>query len=359
MMAISTKYPGRKPGKPWYHKLIIGVLSLALFCAMIMAILLFQAVMKPNVWTPDGESTSVYIPEGSAYDDVKQIFYSQGLIINRRTFEWMADRKGYPDLVKPGHYVIDPRMNNNDLVNLLRSGAQTPVRVVFNNIRTLEELAGRISMQIDEDSVSLLECWRNREFLQTLELQPALVPVIFIPNTYELWWTTDACGFTLRMHSEFNKFWNADRKQKAADAGLTVPEVVILASIIEKESQKIDERPDIAGVYLNRLRKGWPLQADPTLVFAWGDFEITRVLNRHKTIDSPYNTYKYKGLPPGPICIPSISSIDAVLNAHRHDYMFFCARDDMSGYHVFSRTLSEHNRHARAYQRALNTRNIR
>ncbi|MBW6459013.1 MAG: endolytic transglycosylase MltG [Bacteroidales bacterium] len=359
MMAISEKHLRGKSGKPLYHKLILGILVLAIFGAIIVAFLLFQAMMKPNVWAPDGQSASVFIPKGSGYDDVRQILYSQGLIINRRTFEWVAEKKGYPDMVKPGHYVIANGQNNNELVNMLRSGAQTPVSVIFNNIRTLEELAGRISIQIDEDSISLIECWRDRVFLSTLETTPEMVSVIFIPNTYEFWWTTDAYGFTQRMHSEFNKFWNDHRRQKASDAGLTIPEIVVLASIVEKESQKTDERPDIAGVYLNRLRKGWPLQADPTLVYAWGDFEITRVLNKHKVIDSPYNTYKHKGLPPGPICIPSISSIDAALDARKHDYMFFCARDDMSGYHVFARTLAEHNRHARAYQRSLNTRKIK
>jgi UPF0755 protein len=180
----------------------------------------------------------------------------------------------------------------------------------------------------------------------------------FIPNTYELWWTTDAYEFTGRMHKEYLKFWNEERQLKAKSTRLSIEEVMILASIVEKETQKNDEKSAIAGVYINRLRKDWPLQADPTVVYAWGDFEMKRVLKIHTAIDSPFNTYKYGGLPPGVICVPSIASIDAVLNYQKHDYMYFCAKADMSGYHVFSRTLAEHNRYARAYQKALNERKI-
>jgi len=262
-------------------------------------------------------------------------------------------------MIKPGHYVLKGSMSNNELVNMLRSGVQVPVKVIFNNIRTKEELAGRVSLQIEADSLSLIKCWNDREFLKSLNTTPEKVLMIFIPNTYEFWWTTDAYKFTGRMYSEFQKFWDAERMQKADLIRLSKEKIIILASIIEKETQKNDEKNAIAGVYLNRLRKDWPLQADPTVVFAWGDFEMKRVLKFHTEIDSPYNTYIYRGLPPGPICIPSIASIDAVLNYQKHDYMFFCARADMSGYHVFSRTLGEHNRYAKAYQNALNERKIR
>jgi UPF0755 protein len=238
---------------------------------------------------------------------------------------------------------------------MLRSGAQTPVSVTFNNIRKLDDLAGKVSRQIEADSLSLIRCWRDREFLRSLQTSPEKVMMIFIPNTYEFWWTTDTYEFTARMHKESGKFWDESRKLKARAAGLSMEQVVILASIIEKETQKDDEKPVIAGVYINRLRKGWPLQADPTVVYAVGDFEMKRVLTVHTQIDSPFNTYKHTGLPPGPICLPSISSIDAVLSFKKHDYMFFCAKADFSGYHAFSRTLREHNRFAKAYQMALNS----
>jgi UPF0755 protein len=231
--------------------------------------------------------------------------------------------------------------------------------VIFNNARKKEDLAGKLSFQIEADSLDFIKCWNDREFLKSLNTTPDRVFMIFIPNTYEFWWTTDAYEFTRRMYKEFDAFWNDERKHKARSLGLSVNEVIILASIVEKETQKNDEKPSIAGVYLNRLRKNWPLQADPTVVYAVGDFEMKRVLTVHTQIESPYNTYRYRGLPPGPIYMPSIASIDAVLNYKKHDYMFFCAKADMSGYHAFSRTLAEHNRYAKAYQQALNSRSIR
>lgn len=325
---------------------------------IIIAISLFNYVLKPNVITGNNKPVSLFIPTGSGFSDVKNILYEKGLILNRRSFEWVAGRKNYAQLVKPGHYLVKNSMSNNDLINMLRSGKQEPVKVIFNNIRLKEELAGKISHQIEADSLSLIKCWSDREFLKTLNTTPDKILMLFIPNTYEFWWTTDAYGFTGRMHEESEKFWDGERTKKAASLKLSLHEVFILASIVDKETQKNDEKNVIAGVYLNRLRKGWPLQADPTVVFAWGDFEMKRVLKVHTRLDSPYNTYIYRGLPPGPICIPSIASVDAVLNYQKHDYMFFCAKADMSGYHAFSRTLAEHNRFAKAYQQALNNRKI-
>jgi UPF0755 protein len=357
-MPIRSRVSSKKTKKRLIHRIILLSLMVATTVAMIVAFSLFRYVLKPNVRTENNEPVSVIIPVGSTFSDVKNILYRRGLIINQHSFEWVAGRKNYPGLVKPGHYVLKGSMSNNELVNMLRSGAQTPVMVVFNNIRKKEELAGKIALQIEADSISLVKCWKDREFLKSLNTTPEKVLMIFIPNTYEFWWTTDAYEFTRRMYKEFSKFWDDERKQKAESARLSIQEVIILASIIEKETQKNDEKPVIAGVYINRLRKDWPLQADPTVVYAVGDFEMKRVLKVYTEIDSPYNTYKYTGLPPGPICIPSIASIDAVLNYQKHNYMFFCAKADLSGYHAFSRTLGEHNRNATAYQAALNSRKI-
>jgi UPF0755 protein len=357
-MAIRSRILSGKPKKKLIHRIILLSLAVLTIIAVVIALNLFRYILKPNVRTENNVPDSVIIPTGSDFHDVKEILYKKGLIINHHSFEWVAGRKNYPGLIKPGHYIIKPSMNNNDLVNMLRSGAQEPVDVVFNNIRFKEELAGKISRQIEADSVSFIRCWNDREFLKSLNTSPEKVLMIFIPNTYEFWWTTDSYEFTRRMYKEFHAFWNAGRTQKAEFTRLSIPEIIILASIIEKETQKNDEKPAIAGVYINRLRKDWPLQADPTIVFATGNFELKRVLKVHTEIDSPYNTYIYRGLPPGPICIPSIASIDAVLNYKKHDYMFFCARNDLSGYHAFSRTLAEHNRYARAYQKALNERKI-
>ncbi len=194
----------------------------------------------------------------------------------------------------------------------------------------------------------------NITVLATIKLSPESASSIYIPNTYEFYWNTLAEGFVKRMHEEYLRFWNADRKSKAVELDMTVPEVITLASIVEKESNKNDEKPIIAGVYINRLEKGWRLQADPTLIYALNDYSIKRVLNVHLDYDSPYNTYKYGGLPPGPICIPSISSVDAVLNNKNEGYLYFCAKDDLSGYHAFAKTNRQHNRNAKKYQAALN-----
>jgi UPF0755 protein len=357
-MAIHDSNSSGIPGKSLLQKLVLLSLALLLAAAVIIAVGLFRYIFLPNVITPENQPVSIYIPTGSSFKDVQNILYGKGLVANHRSFEWVAGRKNYPSMVRPGHYLLRGSMSNNELVNMLRSGAQAPVRVIFNNIRKIEELAGKVSRQIEADSVSLIGCWNDRGFLASLGTTPEEVIMIFIPNTYEFWWTTNAMEFTERMYKESGKFWDGEREKKAESLRMSRMDIIILASIIEKETQKNDEKPAIAGVYINRLRKDWPLQADPTVVFAVGDFEIKRVLTAHTKINSPYNTYIYHGLPPGPICIPSVASIDAVLNYLKHDYMFFCAKADLSGYHAFSRTLAEHNRHARAYQKALDDRKV-
>jgi UPF0755 protein len=245
-------------------------------------------------------------------------------------------------------------MNNNRLLNLLRSGSQTPVKFTFNNIRTIEQFAGRVAEQLEMDSVSLLKAVKENATLKEMGFDEESAAALFIPNTYELYWNIDADDFVEKMVGEYNRFWNEERRNKAKSLNMTPIEVSILASIVDKETAKVSEMPRIAGVYINRLKKNWLLQADPTLIFALGDFEIKRVLDAHKEIKSPYNTYKHIGLPPGPICIPSIAAIDAVLNAENHKYFYFCAKDDLSGYHVFARNMSEHNRNAEKYRKALN-----
>jgi UPF0755 protein len=215
-------------------------------------------------------------------------------------------------------------------------------------------LAGRIGDQIEADSSSIVAYLTDVTNLSHLGFNAKTIPALFLPNTYEFYWNTDAEKFVEKMKGEYDKYWNEERRNKARAIGLSPVQVSILASIVDKETNKTDEMPRIAGVYLNRLRSGWLLQADPTLVFAVGDFEMKRVLNIHKEVESPYNTYKYTGLPPGPICIPSLQSINAVLNAEKHKYYYFCAKEDFSGYHNFAKTLTEHNRNAARYQRALN-----
>lgn len=308
---------------------------------------------RPNVTTPKGGDYSIYIPTGASFNQVKDTLYAHGLIIDKKSFETVASLKKCDEHVHPGRYILKNGMSNKDLCNMLRGGLQTPVKVTFNNIRDVKMLAGRIGEQIEADSTQIADYLNNTERLSELGFTPQTLPAMFLPNTYEFYWNTDASHFVSRMKTEYDKFWNDERREKAQALGLTPVQVSILASIVDKETNKTDEMARIAGVYMNRLKSGWLLQADPTLVFAVGDFSLKRVLNVHKEVDSPYNTYKYHGLPPGPICIPSLASINAVLNAEKHNYFYFCAKEDFSGYHVFAKTLTEHNRNAQRYQHAL------
>jgi len=320
---------------------------------------LYSRVYQPNVVLPDNTEKYIYIPSNSEFSDVVKILIENGLLINANSFEWLAKEKKYDTNIKAGRYKINRVLNNNDLVNLLRSGRQSPIKVTFNNLRNKEQLAGKIASQIEADSLSIISYITDTTFLNKLELNTENVACLFIPNTYEFYWNTSVEDFVNRMIKEYSDFWNSSRKKKAAEIKLNYYQVAVLASIVEKEqSIKRDERPEIAGLYLNRLKKRMKLESDPTLIFALGDFTIKRVLNKDKKVKSSYNTYKNKGLPPGPICIPSINAIDAVLNASKHKYIFMCAKEDFSGYHNFAKTYAKHLINARKYQKALNKRKI-
>lgn len=360
MVYYHSRYstPNRRK-KSKSSRFILLFILLLIIAGLVSGYLLYLSVLKPNIWTPENATTEFYIKTGSTFPDVQTDLYSQGIILNRNTFEWLAEKKNLAANIKPGRYLIEPGLNNNELIDLLRSGEQSPVNVVINNVRIKEELAHKIATQIEADSVEIIQLLNDSTYLKRYDLALESAISIFLPNTYELYWTTTAKDFIERMYSENQKFWNDARKAKAKEIGLSPVEVSTLASIIEKETTKNDEKETMAGVYINRLNSNWRLQADPTVVFAWGDYSIRRVLNIHKQIDSPYNTYIYFDLPPGPICAPSISSIEAVLNYEKHTYMFFCAKDDFSGYHSFSSTHAGHTINANKYRRALDERNIR
>ena len=365
MVKIETKLPKEKKGNNRKRKknkarlTVWLVIAILLVFGMAFGYWLFRTVMSPNVATPDGKEAVIYIHTGSNYDDVQAALAEADILISPKSFDWVAKKKAYPDNIRPGRYLIINGLSNNQLVNMLRGGLQTPVKVTFNNIRDVDQLAGRIATQIEADSASISNLLHNQQYINQLGFNDNTIPALFLPDTYEFYWNTDAEGFVNRMFQEYNKFWNEERKQQAQSKGLTPIQVSILASIVNKETNISDEMPRVAGVYLNRLKNNWLLQADPTLIFAWNDYTIKRVLDRHKEIESPYNTYQYPGLPPGPICIPSISAVKAVLNAEDHHYFFFCAKEDFSGYHNFAKTLGEHNRNAAKYQQALNQRGIR
>jgi UPF0755 protein len=307
---------------------------------------------------PKEESIVLIIPTGSSYSDVINMLNSNLTIKNQWSFNWLAKKKKYSDLIKPGRYIINNPMSINDLIDMLRAGNQIPVNVTFNNIRSMEQLAGRFGKHLEIDSIDFMMFFSDTSNYGKDGFTKENIISIFIPNTYEFFWNTNAKGIYTRMAAEYNKFWNRDRTAKAEKLGLSQKDVSIIASIIDDEVTKKEDKPVIAGVYLNRLKRGMLLQACPTIRFAMNDFTITRVLNVHLQIESPYNTYKYKGLPPGPIGCASIESIDATLNAENHDFLFFVAKADFSGYHNFSKTLAQHNRYAAEYQRELNRRRI-
>jgi peptidoglycan lytic transglycosylase G len=325
----------------------------------ITAYTFYKKVFYPNI-TTDKDSTDVfYIPTGSSFNDVLRILRDNRILNNEASFRWVAERMNYPSRILPGKFVVEKDMSNRELLIMLRSGRQQPVKVTFNNIRTVQQLASVISGQLEADSSAITGLLANSEFLKQFNVTPENALSLFIPNTYEFYWNTSAKGFIERLAEEHQQFWNPKRLQKAAEINLSPVQVSVLASIVEQETNKNDEKPLIAGVYMNRYHMGWKLEADPTLIYAAQDFTIQRVLNIHKEIDSPYNTYMYQGLPPGPICLPSISSLKSVLNYEKHNYMFFCAKDDFSGYHAFARTYNQHLINARKFQRELNRRNIR
>lgn len=338
-------------------KTIQNILLLIVIVFAIVAWSFYRTFWFPN--TRSGDVPVVLtIPEGASFEQVCDSLEAARLIINMKSFTLAAKARKYTGNVKPGRYLVEGEMSNLKLVTMLRAGLQTPVKVTFNNIRTINELAGRIGSQIEPDSAEIIAFLLNEDNFSSDGFKKETVISVFIPDTYEMYWTTSAEGFYRRMLREYNRFWNDDRMAKATQRKLTPVEVSIIASIVDDEVAKDDEKPRIAGVYLNRLRIGMPLQACPTIKFALNDFTITRVLYEHMQVESPYNTYKYRGLPPGPVRCPTISGIDAVLNAEKHDYLYFAARADFSGYHNFSRTLAEHNRYANEYQRELDRRRI-
>lgn len=343
-------------------KFFLIVFVVITILAASFAFYLYQALYSSNLNVQAGETKQnkiLYIPKGTDFQGLIQILKREQLINNVVSFAFVAKLMNYQENVKAGAYLIEPNESNVSVIRKLRGGIQVPIKLTFNNLRTKEDLAERISEQLPIPKDSMLALLQNTEVAQKYGLNNYTIGTIFIPNTYEVYWTITAHELLERMYKEYQKFWNSERKQKAQNLGLTPTQVMILASIVQAETTKNDEKARIAGVYLNRLAKNDLLQADPTVIFAHQDFTIKRLLNSHLSIDSPYNTYKYAGLPPGPINFPDISSIDAVLNAEKHNYYYFCAKEDFSGYHNFAETLAEHNRNARLYQKALNERGIK
>jgi UPF0755 protein len=333
-------------------RLIIGLLLLLIIATGIYA---YSVIFKPNDLK---ETIYIYIDEKKSYEEVVQQLKEKGILSSEKLFRILAQRMNYPNSVKSGRYAIEGGMTMPEAIGLLRSGNQSPVNLTFHNIRTKENLAGRIAQQLMLDSLSLLNVLDDPTKAEAFGLNEDSFLSLFIPNTYEVYWDTGTESLLKRMKKEYDAFWNDDRKSKAEKIGLTPLQVSVLASIVEEEATYADEYPVVAGLYLNRLKKGMRLEADPTVKFAVGDFTLRRILYKHLEVASPYNTYKNTGLPPGPIRIPSIKAIDGTLSPAAHQYLFMCAKDDLSGRHNFAITHAEHARNASAYQRALNDRRI-
>ncbi|HSW67651.1 MAG TPA: endolytic transglycosylase MltG [Bacteroidales bacterium] len=339
---------------------IIRTLLVLTAMSLAAGIYLYSHITAPALKIEPDDTIFIHIKTGSTFEDLYKQLNDDFKLIRPRLFRQLSYRMNFHTNINPGRYKLNGNMDLIELIRLLRSGNQTPVDVTFNNIRFAHQLAGRVAKQIEADSAGLIALMQNADYLAQFGITPRQLPAMMIPNTYEFFWNSTPEQFMKRMHRESERFWGTEKRQaRLAALGLNRHEVVTLASIVEAESKKDDEKPRVAGVFINRLRRGMFLQADPTVIFATGDFTIRRVLNRHKAVDSPYNTYLNPGLPPGPIAFPSIRAIDAVLNYENHNYYFFCAREDFSGYHNFSRTYREHIIHARRYQQALDRLNIR
>lgn len=306
----------------------------------------------------DRKSLSVYVASGSSIEELADMLVVSGVIQNADKFLLHASINRFTR-VKGGRYIVERNMTYRNLVRMFAIGRQTPVNLVISgNIRTKEKLAGLVSEQLEADSISILNLLNDPIFLDEFDLNPFNSILLFMPNTYNVYWNREPKQLFRDMKREFDRYWTAERQRKLDSLKLNRIEAMIVASISIEESAKYDELPRIAGVYINRLHTGMPLQADPTVKYAVGDFSLKRVLTVHTEIDSPYNTYRNTGLPPGPICIPPPRAVDAVLDCEHHDYLFFCAKDDFSGYHVFAKTLNQHSQNANAYRLALNKRKI-
>jgi UPF0755 protein len=344
----------------YIKKILVAVALLGIVGLGIFSWYIYDVIFSPNTAFAE-ETAAVYVPTNATYAEVREQLVP--LLDDPSEFDLVAQKKGYVNNVKAGKYMLRKGMNNNEMINRLRSKNE-PVWVTFNNQERLEDLAGRISSQIEADSTELLEAMKDSAFLAQHDLDLRNALSIYIPNKYEFFWNTSAEEFRERMKTEHSRFWTEERLQKAEKIGLSPKEVMVLASIVQKETAKVDERPKVAGVYMNRIKNGWKLDADPTVIYALKDrlqnFDtiIKRVLYKDLTLDSPYNTYKYKELPPGPIAMPDISSIDAVLNYQDHDYFYFVANVQNFGYHKFAKTLAQHNRNKQEYVNWINKQKI-
>lgn len=337
-------------------KVIIRGILIALIVGLVGGFFAYRWVLSDNVMDTSTGSHTLYIKSNWNYDSLATALYP--ILTDFTSFDAVAQKMNLPNKIIPGKYEVKDHWGNRNLIAHLRAGKTTEVNVVIIPSLKRYAILGKIAQSIETDSAELVALVNNEAYLKEIGYNAEDWPCLFRANTYRFNWATTAAGVFERFQSESNKFWIAERLQKAANLGLTTKQVIILASIVDAETMMDSELKTIAGVYLNRLQKDWPLQADPTIRFLIKEEGRQRVLNKDLEIESPYNTYINLGLPPGPILLPSNKAIDAVLDAENHDYMFFCAKSDFSGYHVFAKSIRQHNVNAAAYRRELNRRKI-
>lgn len=337
-------------------KFVLIALLILFFVGVFFGFKMYSNIFLPNIQLPQNQAF-IHIKTGSALSDVLDTLQHKAFIKNSDSFLWVADKMKYKN-PKPGIYSIQNGWSNKTLISHLRSGKQIPFNLTFNNVRNIEELCEIFGAELENSKDDYLQYFLDPKFLKENNQTKESVLSLFIPNTYEVYWNTSPRKLAEKLLTAHKRFWTEKRLKAIEKHGLSKEEVYSLASIVQKESNLKSEKPIIGGLYLNRLKKGMKLQADPTVIFGVGDFEIRRVLNKHLAHDSPYNTYLYEGIPPGPICMPDISSIDAVVYPEDHDYLYFCVSPGTGFEHAFAKTLVQHNRNAQKYRQWLNSQKI-
>ena len=340
-------------------KFVAYLLVIVSTLAATMAFYFWQVAFSPNLNVDGKEKFVLYVPKNSTYESLMDSLHKHKIINDEVAFGFMTKRMGLRESIKPGRYEIKPNAANKEIISKIRSGNQDAVKLTFNNVRTKEDLIKKIGTKLDFDSNVLLEKLKNEQECQKYGFTSETIMCMFLPDTYFIYWTTGVDEFLDRMQSEYKKFWNEKRLAQANAINMTPVQVGVMASIVQSETNKADEMPRVAGVYVNRIAINMPLQADPTVKFAVGDFTLKRILTKHLQTSSPYNTYINTGLPPGPIALPERVALDAVLEYEKHNYTYFCAKEDFSGYHNFAATYTEHLKNADIYQAVLDARGIK
>jgi UPF0755 protein len=341
------------------RKFIAYALVVSTTVAATLSFYFWQVANSANLNVEGKKDFVLYIPTDGTYKNVVDSLHKYKVIHDEISFQFLSKFMDYPEKVRAGRYLIKPNSGNRELIGKLRRGEQDEVRLTFNNVRLKSDLIKKMGGRFEFKTEELVDLLRNPEACQKFGFDTTTIMCMFLPNTYFIRWTTTPEKFMARMYDEYNKYWTSERLSQANSINMTPIQVAVLASIVQSETNKADEMPRVAGAYINRLATSMPLQADPTVKFAVGDFSLRRILYKHLAVNSPYNTYKNIGLPPGPIALPEPIALNAVLNYEHHKYVYFCAKEDFSGYHNFAETFQEHTNNARIFQEALDKANIK